>query len=563
MNLENFFAAQIYPPGKTQGQAAVFSTLQTSKQQVQGFDTDGFMELILMYLNDKQKNEDIGAKLKEIKNHDALKSESPVLNDDADLNITELLAANPDIKEEIRNLAETFSLDLNQQIATVLTLNQQAFMEDLKPLSTAEIYAALTARRDESSTKAPDLFEILARLDNAEEEAGDQNTLESILAKIKAVHESGNPAPLLSGLTPSDIARLEEALAAGAPIAVTQNDQGEISFIDPSQISEDGQAKAAVGLPASLGLLLVRLTAASPSAPDRIPGQNVTGQTLPANDEALIRHQAGNLTPLARPAGGFSFDDLMTQINGFEQNLNQGNGALKNSAKAMLNGLKTGLENAGAGAGSAGKDLPGLPALGSLLQNWSFGRSGSLLSPAGWNQTPIDELGLYNAGMGSGTPGSLTSVLTQAQSAAHSHPATAMVAATLRKAASTGQTQNMTLTLEPPELGRVEVRMQFNAKEKTMQARIIAEKPETVLLLQRDAHILERSLQGLGLDADSGLSFELANDENGFGQDGSRDGHHGGSQGDEAGDDELDVIESTMMWQVDPETGHMRYSILA
>ncbi|MBK9561639.1 MAG: flagellar hook-length control protein FliK [Micavibrio sp.] len=138
-------------------------------------------------------------------------------------------------------------------------------------------------------------------------------------------------------------------------------------------------------------------------------------------------------------------------------------------------------------------------------------------------------------------------------------PGCQVVAATISKAAANGETKNITLQLEPPELGRVEVRMAFS-KDKTVKAIVVAEKPETHLLLQRDGHLLERALFDSGLDAGgSSLSFELAHegyDFNGRGGDGN-----GGYARNEGAPEE--IIESTMTWRVDPETGHMRYSILA
>ena len=84
------------------------------------------------------------------------------------------------------------------------------------------------------------------------------------------------------------------------------------------------------------------------------------------------------------------------------------------------------------------------------------------------------------------------------------------------------------------------------------------------MMLQRDAQILERSLQGMGMDTGSGLSFELAQD-NMFQNDGDRGGEGFQSgKGTGAGNkDNADtVIESTMTWHVDPQTGMQHYNIL-
>lgn len=193
----------------------------------------------------------------------------------------------------------------------------------------------------------------------------------------------------------------------------------------------------------------------------------------------------------------------------------------------------------------------------------------SLLNSAGWDSIYPDGLEWTQQGHTGGQSLSVTgtaqfaSLVSQAQSATAPHPATQMVAAQITKGAAEGETKTMTLKLDPPELGRIEIRMDFG-KEKGMKAHLVVEKQETYLMLQRDAHVLERALQDAGIGAeDGGLSFELAQD-NLFndGHDGSNR-HAGGSDGsaDNAADEP--IIESTMTWSVDAETGMTHYDILA
>jgi flagellar hook-length control protein FliK len=67
----------------------------------------------------------------------------------------------------------------------------------------------------------------------------------------------------------------------------------------------------------------------------------------------------------------------------------------------------------------------------------------------------------------------------------------------------------MTVDLQPAELGRVEIKLDVD-KDKKVSATIVADRPATLDLLQRDAKALERALQQAGLQADSGsLSFSL------------------------------------------------------
>ena len=101
-----------------------------------------------------------------------------------------------------------------------------------------------------------------------------------------------------------------------------------------------------------------------------------------------------------------------------------------------------------------------------------------------------------------------------------------------------------------------------------MKAHLVVEKPETHLMLQRDAQLLERALHDMGVDTDdSSLSFELAQDgslfDHGQKDQGGNSGAGGGGAGNGAAEDEeLVVIETTMDWQVDPNTGHTHYSLL-
>jgi len=83
-----------------------------------------------------------------------------------------------------------------------------------------------------------------------------------------------------------------------------------------------------------------------------------------------------------------------------------------------------------------------------------------------------------------------------------------------------GPANGFNLTLDPVELGRVEIRVQREADGHSV--RIMAERPETLALLQRDRHELDRSLADAGLRVMSdGLEFSLEN--SGAGRDAPRD----------------------------------------
>jgi flagellar hook-length control protein FliK len=147
--------------------------------------------------------------------------------------------------------------------------------------------------------------------------------------------------------------------------------------------------------------------------------------------------------------------------------------------------------------------------------------------------------------------------------AGQQHPATKMVSAQIAKSANNGETRAITLQLDPPELGRVEIRLEFG-REKSVKAHLVVEKPETLLMLQRDASALEKTLQdsGLSTNGDS-LSYEMATEDHAFhsGKDNQNTGS--GKTGTDLESNQEDEIYTEMTWDVDPETGHVHYSILA
>ena len=179
----------------------------------------------------------------------------------------------------------------------------------------------------------------------------------------------------------------------------------------------------------------------------------------------------------------------------------------------------------------------------------------SMTDPAGYD---IQTGAPFNA------PMQAAAMVSANATAGQTHPGTQMVSAQISRAAQNGETKQITLQLDPPELGRVEVRLEFG-DERMVKAHLIVEKPETLLMLQRDANALERALQNAGLETDSGsLDFEMASEDYAFNGDREGNSQNGGTgSGNENEAEDLDLIETTMDWDVDPETGHVHYSILA
>ncbi|MFC7335273.1 flagellar hook-length control protein FliK [Rhodocista pekingensis] len=122
----------------------------------------------------------------------------------------------------------------------------------------------------------------------------------------------------------------------------------------------------------------------------------------------------------------------------------------------------------------------------------------------------------------SGDPARVAAVH-QAVRAGPASPA-AQIHVQIERAVADGGPRSFTVHLEPEELGRVEVKLEF--QDGRLHALVMADRPQTLDLLQRDARLLERSIEqgGLRLQQD-GLQFSL---REGGGQNGGQGGWQGG-----------------------------------
>jgi hypothetical protein len=286
-----------------------------------------------------------------------------------------------------------------------------------------------------------------------------------------------------------------------------------------------------------------------------MPTPPPNGQTAPAGPLS-IGQKPSSYTPMAplapETSEGQSLSEAMALAKATANSGNQKAGSGNSEANGTV--IQNNNANSSMNPGTQIINLLDFPFAGDLVGFRELGSSDPLM----------EQLGLNPPGQNITHSANLTQTLTQAQHASSSHPATQIVAAHLQKAAGKGETRNVTLQLEPPDLGKVEVRMQFSAKDKSVKAHMLVEKHETYLMLQRDAHVLERALQDAGLDVNGeSLDFELAQDGHEFSHDGSHDGssgRHSGNSENEPG--EMEAIEASMNWYIDPETGSQRYDLL-
>lgn len=102
----------------------------------------------------------------------------------------------------------------------------------------------------------------------------------------------------------------------------------------------------------------------------------------------------------------------------------------------------------------------------------------------------------------------------QAQHAAADHqaaqalPAAAQVAREIVRRFN-GETTRFEVRLDPPELGRIEVRLEVS-RDHRVTAMVAADSPQALSELARHARELTQTLQSAGLElSDQGLSFDL------------------------------------------------------
>jgi hypothetical protein len=109
------------------------------------------------------------------------------------------------------------------------------------------------------------------------------------------------------------------------------------------------------------------------------------------------------------------------------------------------------------------------------------------------------------------------------------------------------------IRLDPPELGRIDVRLDIDRDGK-VTSRLTVDRAETLDILRRDAHSIERALNDAGLKtSDSGLQFSLR--DQGFAQrDSSGEGDRKGARL-VAVDAELSAVAATPIYNRLPGLG--------
>jgi flagellar hook-length control protein FliK len=339
-------------------------------------------------------------------------------------------------------------------------------------------------------------------------ETTDTNKTESAAANEQAASNEGTqaddqPSTPVDGDTSTTADSQEDAVAA---------------LIDPSLIADTDVVRNEI-----------TVTALSGETIPLVPPQ-ATGQADPGVLARWFAQASGPVEgPLAqsfgfmnKPAGQTSQQALasasndgvvMGSIHNATGQSSQLQGAQMSFADAMANGTMegdVGMDAAMANNTMASSSLDA-ESLDALVTQ-AMAKAGASLEPGGTN-APAMTTGQTVA---TGAQAAMTAVPQAATGQAV--PVTAL-AVEINRQAMNGKTQ-FDIRLDPPELGRLNVRLEMDASGQT-RTHMIVERAETLDMLATDARSLERALQQAGLKTEPGsVTFELAQDAaDGFAQD--------------------------------------------
>lgn len=203
-----------------------------------------------------------------------------------------------------------------------------------------------------------------------------------------------------------------------------------------------------------------------------------------SNSQGQPVQGAQGAVPAGQATAKSAVDDLMAQ---FQAPAQAANGLANAAAKA--NSFIPGQL-----ADVAVQSLEGTPQSGAEVQTLA-GRSGDV------QPITLASLGIQKTAAAHANP---------AVSTASAGKAAEQVAISISKAVKLGDT-TFTVRLDPPHLGRVEVKMEI-LSDGRVHATLSAERWDTVESLQRESRILERAFQDAGLKPDS-MNFNLKDDQ--------------------------------------------------
>lgn len=517
-NSLNDFSSQV---GAKQTVAKNKNAVNTKKASVQDDSFEKYMNSSKSRASENKENTRANDKAKTSKIDSELKAGLDKLASVAGLLTKQSAKANASSGEALAENSPESSLEL-------LSNKLQALIDET------------IADQDNKDAASPALIQTDSG-ETGDDENALQNLLKGLIAQIlgknteqENIKTDEDLTVLLGGLTPQEITDLKAQINA---------------FLTTDNRSEDDEA-ALAGLLGQFYALIEpgKRTEAKADNTAKTIADNTLKTDLQSNASDKTKAQSQNDTSTQTQADRYNsrydarFDTPKTSENA--QTKQQFDAVLKNvDASATVKSDS----QANSAAQSASQRF--LQTTNSVIQS-SFGGLDSALVQGAQSPSPANVV--QNA---------MANVTTQSQSATQSHPATQLVSMTIQKAIKAGDDTNIKLRLDPPDLGRVEVKMSIDKNN----AKIVltAEKPETFMMLQRDADALNRALTDAGIESGGDLSFELASEDHDFNQPRGDKGSSGNGSGNSAGNNDEQIVQSTMDWYVDPDTGRMHYNILA
>lgn len=340
-----------------------------------------------------------------------------------------------------------------------------------------------------------------------------------------AHRHAGEDAPRHQGHRRGDAAATKADRTADAPKAANGADRGS---------GEQASARFS-GQRVSVS---VTSTTSDGQSPQRLSGETAIAAQIAGNGEdgrgERDRRAANGERGRARSADARAAAAMARSADAAAQE-NVARAAASREAAAAMRAARDAARTAppnGAGANSASAD-------GSGDGGSASGREGGLLTArnvSASSQT-FDPLmqGSHQATGSSGQGADALARSSEAPAPNNARPTPAppireQVAVQIQRAAGQGQ-QHLNIRLQPPELGRIDVKLDVGDDGVT-RATLSIDRPETLDLLQRDARGLERALQNAGLKTDgNSLNFDLRG-EGGQEEDGSdTDGGAGHASG--------------------------------
>lgn len=405
-----------------------------------------------------------------------------------------LLAGQTDLELIAAKIAGALNMDPTDPAA------MQQIMQQLKLQAAGASSTSLVPKLDGiKPTLTSDLSAQLVTQAQTADAAGDMN-IDQMAALLNQM-EPGTGLVTEGGMTASLDKNILEKLtalfhaASGdiklTPDALNQLTQEMRKFLQEQNIDGKTADKYLAALSASLNVELTDTAKAQlPATPDALPGKKAEAHIKPGALPAIS--DKPEMAAVEKPAPA---------------QMPQPAAKPSTSSLAMVNAMSQNNEDFGDTSGQKGF----------MQQNSLNGDISAYLKASG------------------DTPGN--SFINQLSPARGNMPAqtTQMIALQIQQNAAAKVTA-FTIQLDPADLGRLDIRMKFD-KDGGMKAHMSAERPETLSMLQRDQHQLNRVLQQAGIDVDeNSLSFDLRqqsqqHDLNGSGNNGTRTGYNNASRG--------------------------------